>query len=320
MEFEPELTLHGADDEALNDPAFGGPAADYADATDRDLEPPLCAPGSRPAHLSPSSASLFQQCSRRWRFRYVERLADPPGEPALVGTFAHRVLELLLGLAPSQRTVDRAKALAREVWPEMSANTEFQALGLDESASRAFRWRSWLAIQGLWAVEDPQAVLVEATEQDIKVELGGVPFRGIIDRLDVADDGVVVTDYKSGKAPRRRFADSRLAQVLLYAAAVEAQTGQRPVRARLVYLGQGTLSTPVTEDNLAETVAALRSTWDTLVEALDTDRFDPSPGPLCAWCPFVGHCPEGQAELGRRLRAGTVRFDAPGLSALPAAG
>ena len=60
-----------------------------------------------PERLSPSGAATFDQCPRRWRFRYVERMPDPPGIDALVGTFAHRVLELLMQQVPGRRTKTR---------------------------------------------------------------------------------------------------------------------------------------------------------------------------------------------------------------------
>ena len=62
-----------------------------------------------PRSFSPSSAGLWKQCPRRWRYRYVEKLPDPPGIPALIGTFAHRVLELLCNEPATDRTVDRAR-------------------------------------------------------------------------------------------------------------------------------------------------------------------------------------------------------------------
>ena len=55
--------------------------------------------------------------------------------------------------------------------------------------------------------------------------LGSVPFRGVIDRVEVEADGLAISDYKSGRAPNPRFAEERLSQVLLYAAAVEAELG-----------------------------------------------------------------------------------------------
>lgn len=267
-----------------------------------------------PKYLSPSSAGMFQECPRRWKHRYIDHLPDPPGEPALAGTFAHRVLELLLQEPPERRTPKRAKELARDVWPEIGDDNDFKALSLTDEQARAFRWRSWQAIEGLWSIEDPSDVVVEATEQDIRVEIGGVPFRGIVDRLDIETDGLVIADYKSGKAPTERYQDARLHQVLLYAAAVAELSGIQPARARLLYLNQRIIEVDVTENNIAEVTATLQNTWARLQEACHTGEFEAQTGPLCAWCPFVAHCPEGQSEVTTRHGAGRVRHDAPGLA------
>ncbi len=268
---------------------------------------------SPPRHLSPSSASLFEQCPRRWRFRYVDRLPEPVGEEAVVGTFAHRVLELLLGEPAAARTQDRARELARQVWTEVEADTDFRSLALDDAAARAFRWKGWTAIAGLWDHEDPCSVEVASTERRIEVALDGVPFLGVVDRIDRCADGLVVTDYKSGRPPSRRFQDDKLAQVLLYAAAVGAIDGDAPARARLVYLGrEGRVVEADARPELVDSaVAALRATWERLGEAARADTFDPAPGPLCGWCPHVDRCPEGQAEVRVRLEQGRMRLDAP---------
>lgn len=292
----------------------GGSVAASPDAAADTTEPYV------PTHLSPSSASLYQECARKWKFRYVDRLPDPPGEPALAGTFAHRVLELLLQLPPAERTVESARKLARQAWPEIEGDPDFRALALSDEAAKAFRWRGWLAVEGLWKLEDPCEVEVHATEHDISVSVDGVPFRGIIDRVDHCDDGLVIVDYKSGRAPSQRFVGERLTQVLLYAAAMAELTGQRPVRAQLVYLGQRVVETEVTDETLGPAVERLAQTWDSLLADLDADSFPASTGPLCAWCPFLAGCPEGLTEVGERHTAGNVRLDAPGLQILADAG
>lgn len=253
-----------------------------------------------PARLSPSGASTFEQCPRRWRFRYVDRLPDPPGVAAIAGSFAHRVLELLFQENPEDRTPEIARRLARETWPGIESDPDFVALELDATASREFRWRAWQAIEGLWKLEDPGAVQVRATEHDVEATLGGVPFRGIVDRLDIEPDGLVVADYKSGRAPSPRHAEGRLTQVLLYAAAVAESTGEAPVRARLLYLGQKIIDVTATEAELSAAVERLSSTWDAIGEACADDSFEPRTGPLCGWCPFADRCPEGGAEVKRR--------------------
>lgn len=269
---------------------------------------------NRPRHLSPSSSNLYQQCARKWRFRYLDRLPDPAGVPALVGTFAHLVLEHLLQLPAGQRSQDEAKQLARTLWSEIESEPDYQALQLNEAESRDFRWKSWLAIAGLWALEDPDKTQVHATEHEIQVDIDGVPFRGIIDRLDIEDGEVVVSDYKSGRAPSDRFRHSALKQVLFYAAAIEAETGSRPLGARLLYLGQRRMGIRVTERNMAAVREDLASTWQSLTDDCESGEFAVSTGPLCAWCPFLASCAEGQAEVRRRDQAGSVRADAPGLA------
>lgn len=268
----------------------------------------------RPRHLSPSSSSLYQQCARKWKFRYIDRLPDPAGEPALVGTFAHLVLEHLLQLPSGRRTQDAAKKLARTHWREIETEPEYQALALSPDQSRAFRWKAWEAIAGLWALENPDETEIHATEHEVQVDIQGVPFRGIIDRIDVVDGSLVISDYKSGKAPPDRFRRRPLKQVLLYAAAVQASTGQRPLGARLLYLGQRTLGVRVTPQNIEEVVGELAETWSSLSSDCESGEFVPTTGPLCAWCPFLAECPEGQAEVVQRNEAGSVRADAPGLA------
>ena len=253
-----------------------------------------------PPRLSPSGAGTFEQCPRRWRMRYVERLPDPPGEAALAGSFAHRVLELFMQRAPEERTVEVAKVIAREEWPDVESDDDYQALGYDEATGKQFRWKAWKAIEGLWALEDPKTVEVRATEQDIEADLGGVPFRGIVDRLDEEGDGLIVTDYKSGKAPSPRYRRGRLDQVLLYAAAVKEATGEMPVHARLLYLGQRPVGIKVTQDELDGVVEKLAGTWSAINTSCATDEFEPRTGPLCGWCPYVDRCPEGTKEAAKR--------------------
>lgn len=253
-----------------------------------------------PPRLSPSGAGTFEQCPRRWRFRYVERLPDPPGEAALAGSFAHRVLEVLMQKPSAERTPAAAKLIARDEWPDVESDDDYQALGYDDERSRHFRWKAWQAIEGLWTLEDPTTVDVRATEQDVEAVLGGVPFRGIVDRLEDEGDGLVVTDYKSGKAPSPRYRRGRLDQVLLYAAAVKEATGEMPVRARLLYLGQRPVGIDVTQPELDGVIEKLSSTWTAINTACDTDEFEPRTGPLCGWCPYVGRCPEGTAEVAKR--------------------
>lgn len=266
-----------------------------------------------PRHLSPTAAATFEQCPRRWRFRYVERLPDPPGPAALAGTLVHRVLERLLAEPAGDRDLDRARSLASEEWPSHQALPEVADLGLDDQGLRQYKWKVWRAVAGLWDLEDPASVEVLATESPLDVQLGEVPFMGVLDRVERAPNGVAVTDYKSGRAPRPAYEAAKLDQVLLYAAGWREQSGTEPVRARLLYLGSRSIEVEVTADRLDEAVGRLGSTWEALNACVSSERFEPRTGPLCAWCPYTRHCPEGSVEVRRRFNAGMVSADAPAL-------
>lgn len=256
-----------------------------------------------PKHLSHSGAQMFSQCPLRWKFYYIDRLPDPPGEGAVLGTFAHLVLEHLMQLPPKERTQEKARLIAREKWPKIEADEEYVALGHTSDESRKFRWGAWRAIEGLWAVEDPEAVEVRSTEQEITVELEGVPFRGVVDRIEVESEKVKITDYKSGKAPPERFKEARLDQVILYAAAVEASFGEMPTRAQLIYLGQRVDGVEVTREQIERVTQKLGETAEAIKGACKDESFEAKPGPLCGWCAFIEKCEEGSAEVERRRLA-----------------
>lgn len=269
-----------------------------------------------PQHLSPSSASAFEGCPRRWRFKYVDRQPEPSGQAALVGSFAHRVLELLCDFPADERTLDQAKALAKEAWPEFEIDEDYAGLALDGDQARAFRWQAWLAIAGLWDIEDPAKVDVVSTEQKVTVDLGPVPFVGIVDRVDRIGGKLVVSDYKSGTLPGARWRGDKIRQVMLYAAALRESVGELPDRARLLYLGQRILDVRVTERRLEEAVDSLCGVWDGINDACARESFDARPTVLCGWCPFVEQCEEGRAELTRRVDAGSLPAHAPAAAAL----
>ena len=262
-----------------------------------------------PRSLSPSGASTFRQCARRWKFRYVDRLPDPPGEPALRGTFVHHVLEELLAVAPAQRTLERARAICRELWPQIAENPDFAALELPAADERAFRWNAWTDIEGYFELVDPTAVDVVDRERDVRTSLEGVPFRGVVDLVDRAPDGLRVTDYKTGRPPSKRFVDSRLSQVWLYAAALES-VGDDVSGVRLLYLGENgagrndrrptEIARPFDAEAVSAAVDEHSATWHRIKDAAATGSFEPTTGPLCSWCPYRDDCPEGQIEHQRR--------------------
>ena len=96
-------------------------------------------------------------------------------------------------------------------------------------------------------LEDPTTITPIGLELKLEVEVGGVQLRGIIDRLELDADGeLVVTDYKTGKAPGERQEQQRLAGVAFYSLLCERLFGKRPAHVQLLYLADpvAIISTP----------------------------------------------------------------------------
>lgn len=267
-----------------------------------------------PARFSYSAAAMFNRCARAWRFRYVDRLPDPPGAAAVIGSFVHSVLERFFELGPGNRTADAMRSIAGETWRAEMVEEALAELGSRDTA--ASKQQAWRLLSGLWFVEDPASVLVEATEERIETDLAGVPFVAVIDRVERKSDGsVLAADYKTGRLPRERFPNPHVDQVQLYAAAIEA-AGREVNAVSIVYL-RGRLvqvtSNPASRERAVESLA---STWEDLRMSVREDAFGASPSALCGWCSFIGHCEDGRAELVARVRRGRIAAGAPGLDVL----
>ena len=272
------------------------PAPAAAEPRGKEPAGPLGVPGGPPENLSPVSAETFDQCPRRWRFQNVDGIPTIPSAKAQAGSFADRVLEMVMTQPADKRTTDEARRLARDVWPEIEQSEDFVALGLDDEQAKQFRWHAWRSVEGIWALEDPADVQVESTEREMSATLAGVPFKGTVNRAERTPEGLVITDYRSEQAPRREYAGRPIQRAMLYAAAVAEQTGEMPARVQIQYLGQRTISTPVTQERVRKAVRHLKSTWAAVQEACGSDDFATRPGPLCATCAFRVRCPEGQRE------------------------
>ena len=70
--------------------------------------------------------------------RYIDKLPDPKGEAAVLGTFVHEILEDLLNLDSAERSLATAKKIAGRVWEETAIDEDFISLCLAEDEVKAF--------------------------------------------------------------------------------------------------------------------------------------------------------------------------------------
>ncbi|MDQ2740462.1 MAG: PD-(D/E)XK nuclease family protein [Actinomycetota bacterium] len=264
----------------------------------------------RRPRLSPSTAKAMHGCPSRWAGEKLLPGMEDPFAPAPLGTAAHAVLEALYKLPALERTHQAALEAVDDLGDEMAAAAIDKGWpGIPDTQMADWKRSVVKHYGGIWMIEDPTTVNVRATEISLKtVEVGGVPFTGIIDRLDYDGDGkTLVRDHKSGNVPSnysiRNYGDSQGDQLRLYAEALRALDGRLPTGAALYYTQFGQIrKVSLSKAKRSETVVAFQQSWTDLNGYFDSQELPTQTGPLCGWCPMVAICPAAKAEgLGPRI-------------------
>ncbi|MFH1329808.1 MAG: PD-(D/E)XK nuclease family protein [Actinomycetota bacterium] len=243
--------------------------------------------------LSPSRAGDFKTCPQLFRFRAIDRLPEPASPYQARGTTAHRALQRLFDLAPEQRTPDALYGLFRTAWAEARGTEEYADLFASVEEERAWGLESLAILANYFTVEDPATFDPLEREMDLVEDLDGITIRGILDRMETRPDGsLVISDYKTGKAPPEQYALPAFFALKIYALLIRRRIGRTPDAVRLIYLnGPAVYEIPVSDAQLDAMDRQLRALWTAIDRAIDHDDFPPRPGPLCDWCSFRDLCP-----------------------------
>jgi putative RecB family exonuclease len=246
-----------------------------------------------PLTLSPSKVAAFKDCAMAFRFSVIERLPEPPSVPATRGTLVHAALERLFDLPPAERTPAAAQGCLAEASEAMRSEPDFAGLELDEAAERRFLAEASSLVEAYFELEDPASVQPIGLELRLSARVGDLELVGIIDRLELdGDGGLVVTDYKTGRAPSVRYEQGRLGGVHFYSLLCEEVFGTRPARVQLLYLQDPiSISTVPSEQSTRGLRTKVGALWSAVERACAREDFRPRPGPLCDWCAFQAWCP-----------------------------
>ena len=260
-----------------------------------------------PVSLSPSKVSSFTDCALAFRFSAIDRLPEPPSIAATRGTLVHAALERLFMLDASERTLPTALVCLDAAVEALRSHPDLADLGLDATAEATFVAEAVALVEKYFRLEDPATITPIGVELKLEVQLGGIRLRGIIDRLELDDAGeLVVTDYKTGRAPSEQQEQQRLAGVAFYSLLCERLFGRRPARVQLLYLADpvAIISTP-TDRSTRGVERKLAAVWTAVERACEREDFRPNPSRLCDWCSFKAYCPSfgGDISLADAHRA-----------------
>lgn len=256
------------------------------------------------ANLSPSRASDFKTCPQLFKFRHVDRIPSVPTPEQARGTAVHLALERLFLLPAEERHPERLLEMFDVAWEETLEAEEYRELFAEDPESREdFHRSSREVAERYFQIEDPREL--EPLERELHISLvidegsarqdddKRLEIRGIIDRLDPAPGGgFVITDYKTGKAPPLRFADSSFFALKVYALMVQENHQRTPDLVRLLYLGNTEVySLPVSRTQLRGVKKQLQALWQAIDRAISTGVFPTRKTRLCDWCSYQTICP-----------------------------
>jgi putative RecB family exonuclease len=246
--------------------------------------------------LSPSRALDFKTCALLYRFRVIDRLAEPPSLEAARGTVVHGILEKLFDLPAPGRTMTAAAELVEPEWAQMlAADAELAGMvDADPEGLLPLLASTRDLLSSYFALEDPRRL--EPAEREVLVETtlaSGIRLKGFVDRLDRAVDGRLrVVDYKTGKSPREEFEGKALFQLRFYALVLWRSTGVLPTQLRLYYLAdREVLDYHPDEADLRSLERQVEALASAIVKARESGDWRHKQSKLCDWCSFQALCP-----------------------------
>ncbi|MFN2388070.1 MAG: RecB family exonuclease [Actinomycetota bacterium] len=242
--------------------------------------------------LSPSSATDFKNCPQLFKFRAIDRLAEPVSGQAARGSLVHAVLERLFSEPAPGRTPERADALLEALWRQVRDDPEFRPSGLEADQEREWLEESRWLLGNYFRLEDPRTLHATELEWWVEHEVADVHLRGIIDRVERGSNGWVLTDYKTGRVPREEREIAAFFGLRFYALVCWRAFEVIPREIRLIYLADPSILTlNPNERMLIAFERQMVALGKAIRKAADTQDWRSRPSPFCMTCAFQPLCP-----------------------------
>ena len=259
--------------------------------------PPLVDQFGR-VRLSFSRIDTYQNCPRKFRYSYVDRLPSKPGPHLSFGTSLHNALEAFYDRKLPQT-------------PTEEELLEFLYVGWDSSGFRdmpreeqvRFYRHGQDVLRRFHQRNKDQYRLPATTEAWFELPFGDeAVVVGSIDRVDVDEDGRFhIIDYKTNRKVKSRSRVAGSLQLAIYALACRHLYGSLPATVSLDFVVPGVTITVDLDD--IDLDAAHEAVLTTAAQ-VRAQQFEPTPNRLCDWCDFQSLCPawppgaEPQTALG----------------------
>ena len=235
--------------------------------------------------LSPSQFERALACPLRWFLTTIG--ADGPSNAAAsLGTLVHALAE------------DNPHGSAQELTEALEARIEELGYNLDTWAGRHADRRAHTIVDNLASYMAGVPGQVEV-ERSVEAQVEGVTIRGRMDRLEHVDEGVRVTDLKTGKSGHSAKTVPDNPQLAAYQMALLA-SGERVAGARIALLGDKKPHSFDQRPLEGETLEGWREKVREVAAIARGPYFQATPSDkACMYCSFDRLCPA--RERGRKV-------------------
>ena len=142
---------------------------------------------------SASRLKTYLTCKRKYYYRYIQKIKAKKEEELNEGEFLHQVLEHLFkektAYTSAEEMQKALEILLERLHPDQGGKAEYQKL-LWKEKLKGFVTAQIAHFNADWRVVE--------REKEFQGEIGGLQFKGRIDRIDQNATDTLVLDYKSG--------------------------------------------------------------------------------------------------------------------------
>lgn len=236
-------------------------------------------------HLSPSQADSYQRCPRQYALERRLRLGSASSPYAHFGSLVHAALEKaerpIIGTGLHHAAVEHAIECLEDVWADADFGTP--------ELNRAWLRKAIDAITKLyerWPSKDGVPIDLE---KKVEAVIAGVPWVGVIDRIESTQEGLRIVDYKTSTTAMTVAEAAESLQLGFYSIALDAGK-DRVAEAQLWYPRTGTKSVSTRSLDM-ESLEGVGEEMERVTTAIRSENWAPAVGSPCEKCAFRMSCP-----------------------------
>lgn len=243
---------------------------------------------------SPYKLSMYLNCPARYKFTYIDGLArkfETPKPYFTLGDNVHWALREIFRLPPEERSDQKLEYLLREAWKKNRKGFK------SKDEEKEYGQQALLMLKNFSKQEDLKKEPLKLEEKH-KIEIEpDLILQGVIDRIDLEEDGLHIIDYKTGKERN----DKEDLQFIIYPLIVSRELEKKVSKISYFYLASSKYLTKTpNEKDLKE---GLRKVLEIIEKIRGEGEFAPKVSNLCKeYCDFLMICPKRKEIAPERYK------------------